>query len=238
VTRSILLASAASGSDESIVILPIGSLENHGVLPLGTDVLIATCVSEKAARLAACRGVVTAPPIPYSVAVEHAAPRITCSPETFIRYLEEVGASLLEWSRGAVFAVFHGGAFSAAYLAARVLRAKGHNIAVYSVWEAVSRILRDLYDVDAGLIHADPIEASMLLACGHSVGVQRASKEAVLESLPTLRQPRVTPWVHSDVPRLYPGSLVQASEELGEELVSAVAKELADYACSLAGGYA
>jgi len=232
-----LLALRGRDAVNNVVILPLGSLENHGVLPLGTDTLIASCVAERAVLGASCPGVLVAPLIPYTVSIEHTIPRVTAEPDTFIRYLVEVSRSLLEWSKGLVLAVFHGGVYPVAYMAARRLRVEGLNVAVFNSWDRVTSYLEKRYGVRVGLMHADPVEASLLLACGYSMGVKEAGKEDVINALKTSKQrePRHAPWVHRDVPSLYPSEEVTGSKELGRELLDFLAQELADYTCSLAG---
>ncbi len=234
--KGYLLALRGRDSVGNVVILPLGSLENHGVLPLGTDTLIASCVSERAALDASCPDVLVAPVIPYTVSIEHGIPRVTAEPDTFTRYLVEVSRSLLEWSKGLVLAVFHGGVYPVAYMAARKLRAEGFNIAVFNSWDTVTSYLEKRYGTRVGLVHADPVEASLLLACGYSVGAREAGKEDVIDALKTSKQRehRHVPWVHRDVPSLYPDKEVVGSKELGRELLGFLAQELADYTCSLA----
>ena len=231
-----LLALRGRDSAGRIVILPLGSLENHGVLPLGTDTLIASCVAERAVLDTSCPDVLVAPVIQYTISIEHSIPRVTAEPDTFTRYLVEVSRSLLEWSKGLVLAVFHGGVYPVTYMAARMLRAEGFDVAVFNSWDRVISYLEKRYGTRIGLVHADPVEASLLLACGYSVGVREAGKEDVINALKTSKQrePRHTPWVHRDVPGLYPSEEVIGSRELGEELLDFLAQELADYTCSLA----
>ncbi len=231
-----LLALRGRDSVGNVVILPLGSLENHGVLPLGTDTLIASCVAERAVLDTSCPNVLVAPVIQYTVSIEHSIPRVTVEPDTFTRYLVEVSRSLLEWSKGLILAVFHGGVYPVAYMAARKLRAEGFNIAVFDSWRTVTSYLEKRYDAEVGLMHADPVEASLLLACGYSIGIREAGKEDVINALKTSKQrePKHAPWVHRDVPDLYPNEEVIASRELGRELLDFLAKKLADYTCSLA----
>jgi creatinine amidohydrolase/Fe(II)-dependent formamide hydrolase-like protein len=229
------LLKTAYEKSSAAAILPIGSIENHGVLPLGTDTLIAECVTSKALVKASC-GVEALPVIPYSVSLEHAKPRATSSPQTFITYLVEVVESLLEYINAIVIAVFHGGAYPAAYLAARVLRSKGSRVASFNAWKIVESHIGSEYGIDGGIIHADAVEASLLLACGHRIGVKEASIEEVIDSLKAkpIRRIELEPWIHSDFGYIYPKNLVPASKEFGEELLELLASELADEACKLA----
>ncbi|KSW11434.1 hypothetical protein CF15_00830 [Pyrodictium occultum] len=219
-----LLELLGPGERVELVVQPIASIENHGVLPLGSDLLIARCVAE---RLRLPRGAAVAPPIPYSTAMEHEGFRVSLSPETFIRYLVEAGSSILQGARSLVFAVFHGGAFHAAYLAARVLRGRGHDAYLFNFWDTVSRALGR-----EALIHADCVEASILLACGHSKGVKPVEElgEECLRSSPGFQ-----PWVARDVPGIYPAEPVPASRRLGERLLGEAVTRLEELVESILG---
>jgi creatinine amidohydrolase/Fe(II)-dependent formamide hydrolase-like protein len=216
------------GKAAGVAVLPVAAYENHGVLPLEADLIIAECVSRRAAG--SCSGVELLPAIPYSVSIEHAVPRVTVSPTVFIEYLYEVASSILEAYKGLVVAVFHGGAYHAAYIAARMARARlGGRVAVFNFWQCVERVLAEDYGLRYSLIHADPAEASILLSCGCRSGVKPAPLGDVVEALKLMAGRRrlvVQPWIHSDVPSLYPREPVPASEELGGRIVSRCSQEL------------
>jgi creatinine amidohydrolase/Fe(II)-dependent formamide hydrolase-like protein len=213
----------------------VGSFENHGVLPPETDTLLAGCVSRRAAeRGRSCR-LAAAPPVAYSTAFEHSEPRVAVPAAVFIEYLKHVVRGLAGRGGCVVIAVFHGGAYPAAYLAARELRAGGVRAAVYDAWGRVAAYLEESRGARPGIIHADGIEASMLLACGSSRGVREAGLEEALAAAGK-PPPWVAPWIYSDLPGLYPSEHVPASLELGEELVGFLAEDLSEYACRLAGG--
>lgn len=199
-----------------VVIQPIASIENHGVLPLGADLLIADCAMS---RLELPEEVVIAPTIPYSTAAEHAGFRVSISPQTFVQYLVEVGLSILSSNNALLFAVFHGGAYHATYLAARILRSKGYEVYLFNFWDTVTRAL----GLEDALIHADCIEASILLACGYTQGVREAER---IDSSCIHRAPPYQPWVSRDVPGIYPGDPVPASRPLGEKLLQTATEQL------------
>ncbi|WP_317895275.1 creatininase family protein [Pyrofollis japonicus] len=232
--KTLLKTAYEKGS--AVAILPVGSVENHGILPLGTDTLIAECITNKALEKASC-DVEALPVIPYSVSLEHAKPRATSSPQTFITYLVEIVESLLEYTNAVIIAVFHGGAYPAAYLAARALRSKGFKVTSFNAWRTVESYIGSKYDIESGIIHADAVEASLLLACGHRVGIKEASIEEVIDSLRAKPGKRVElePWIYSDLGYIYPKTPVPASKEFGEELLELLASELADKACKLVG---
>ncbi|BES82461.1 creatininase family protein [Pyrodictium abyssi] len=199
-----------------VVIQPIASIENHGVLPLGADLLIADCTMR---RLELPEEAVIAPAIPYSTAAEHTGFRVSISPQTFVQYLVEVGSSILSNVNALLFVVFHGGAYHATYLAARILRSKGYEVYLFNFWDTVTRAL----GLEGMLIHADCIEASILLACGYTQGIREAER---IDSSCTRRAPPYQPWVSRDIPGMYPVDPVLASRPLGEKLLQTATEQL------------
>jgi creatinine amidohydrolase/Fe(II)-dependent formamide hydrolase-like protein len=214
-----------------VLVLPVASVENHGVLPPESDYLLARCVS---ARIAGVKGVVVAPPLPYSTALEHAGLGVALGarPTTYAAFMAELLASAARAVDAVVAAVFHGGAYAATYAAAReARRATGGLVAVWSFWDAVARALSERHGVQPYPIHADPVEASLLLACGHREGVREADLgEALAEAERRAERLRglPAPWLGEDDPAaLYPSSPVPASRVLGEELLAAAVDDLA-----------
>lgn len=91
------------------VLLPVGTVEAHGVTALGTDNTIPEAV---AARIAGPVNALIAPTIPYGITRSLLAyPGSTSvSPETFERYVFEVAASLVDTGfRRVAFLNGHGG---------------------------------------------------------------------------------------------------------------------------------
>jgi creatinine amidohydrolase len=94
------LDALATGRRAPVLLLPIGAIEPHGPhAPLGTDVLIATAICERAARALADDEAVRAlvlPAIPFGVTHYAAAFRgtISVSPATLTRLVEELRESL------------------------------------------------------------------------------------------------------------------------------------------------
>ncbi len=223
------------GDRPRALVIPVASVENHGVLPAGSDVIIARCFLERlAGRMKESRFLVAgAPVIPYSVAVEHEALgyTVTADAQSFLQYLTAVLVSAARLSQHVYVPVMHGGAYSVAYAAARAARRRsGARIRVYSFWDAVSRALRGR-GVPPYPIHADPVEASILAACGSTRGVVVAEPETVLEEAKR-RAERLQglpmPWLGEDAAdALYPAAAVPASPSLGEELLAEAVEGLA-----------
>jgi mycofactocin precursor peptide peptidase len=142
----------AASAAESILVIPIGSTEQHGPhLPLGADSDIAVAL---AGRLAAARpDMLLAPLIPYGSAGEHAAFPGTLS--IGAAALELVVVELVRSAdafAGVVLVSGHGG--NAAPLAAAVARLRGEG----------RRVLAWTPRVPGGDAHAGRTETSLLLA--------------------------------------------------------------------------
>lgn len=118
----------------ALVLLPIGSTEQHGPhLPLDTDTVIAEAVSRAAAaRLAAGEHpVLVAPSLGYGASGEHQAFPGTMSIGTPALHavIVELARSLRTWAPRLVVVTGHGGNMSALMSAIRQLRDEGHDAA-------------------------------------------------------------------------------------------------------------
>jgi creatinine amidohydrolase len=83
--------------ENTVLLLPIGSVEQHGVhMPLGTDTMLANRVCEAAARQLAPNAMVL-PPLWYGFSPHHMrfAGSITLGAETLTRLISEIVASLV-----------------------------------------------------------------------------------------------------------------------------------------------
>jgi creatinine amidohydrolase/Fe(II)-dependent formamide hydrolase-like protein len=217
-----------------LIVMPVASVENHGVLPAGSDFLIASCVRAKLATVLGDDAAL-APVLAYSTAVEHEALGLTvgASPLRFIGFLEELLVSAARLAKEAVAVVtFHGGAYCPAYSAARsVRRREAARIVVENFWEHIGSYLWERYGIEPYVVHADPVEASLLLACGYSRGVKPSPRGEVVEEIKKRAErlrslPR--PWLGEDnVQGLYPGEPVPANKGLGSELLAAAVERLA-----------
>src|SRR5918998_1073295 len=89
---------AALDRDRTIVVLPLGSVEQHGAhLPLGTDTLLAHSVSLSAAARLPGRVVVLPPPW-YGFSAHHMRfpGSVTLAPGTMMRLVEDIVTSVVE----------------------------------------------------------------------------------------------------------------------------------------------
>lgn len=221
---------------DTIAILPIASIEDHGPLPIATDFMIAECICrELESRL---RDKITLfETIPYTTCVEHSAcgTAIGVDFDTFYRYLVQILKSIANIFRGVIIVLTHGGALQCVYAASRYVRiSTGKNIVIASVLEIVKNYILRVYGINVDIIHADPIEASILLQCGYSYGIKEVPKDVVLN---TIRQGMdmhriegvIHPWICLDpaIRDRYVAESVIGSKELGRELIEAIIDTIA-----------
>jgi mycofactocin precursor peptide peptidase len=134
------------------VIVPLGSLEQHGPhLPLDTDTRIAAAVARAAA--AGRTGVAVAPPVTFGASGEHAAFPGTMSIGTaaLAELLVELGRDVTRHWGALLFVNGHGGNRDAVAAALHQLAGEGRRSAAFSI---------SPHDGDA---HAGMTETSMLL---------------------------------------------------------------------------
>jgi len=128
------------------VILPVGTIEAHGVSPLGTDNLIP---AEIAARIAADLRAVIAPTISYGItnSLLGYPGSLTVSGETFENYVREILISMGAWKfEKMVVMNGHGGQIEQLGRAARdAWQAKRIKIAVVHWWMCCDDIVEGIY---------------------------------------------------------------------------------------------
>ncbi|WP_408896502.1 mycofactocin biosynthesis peptidyl-dipeptidase MftE [Nocardioides sp. R1-1] len=143
--------------DAGVVLVPVGSLEQHGpALGLGTDALIATQVTRRAAaRLAGDgSGFLVAPTVPYGASGEHEdfPGTISIGHEALHLLLVELVRSATRWAGGVVLVNGHGGNVDSLVSAVVQLRGEGRAVA----WTSCRARGADA--------HAGRAETSLLLA--------------------------------------------------------------------------
>ncbi|MFT4262581.1 MAG: mycofactocin biosynthesis peptidyl-dipeptidase MftE [Nocardioides sp.] len=148
---SLLDAVSPEVSRGGLVLVPVGSVEQHGPhLPLDTDTVIATAVAEELAPLL---GGVVAPAVGYGASGEHQsyAGTISIGTTALTTTLVEIGRSLGTWAGRLVFVNGHGGNVFALRDAVAVLRGEGRDVD----WVPCA--------VQDGDAHAGRTETSLLL---------------------------------------------------------------------------
>ena len=153
-----LLADATSGEavGSRLVLVPVGSLEQHGPhLPLDTDTAIAMAVAAGVAdRLGeAGTDVWVAPPVTYAASGEHQSFAGTSSigTDALRVVLVELVRSMRTWAERVVLVNGHGGNLDALGAAVHQLVAEGHDVS----WAACATGSVDL--------HAGRTETSLML---------------------------------------------------------------------------
>ncbi|MEV0600232.1 mycofactocin biosynthesis peptidyl-dipeptidase MftE [Streptomyces sp. NPDC050315] len=138
-----------------LVLLPFGSLEQHGPhLPLDTDAEVATAVAHRAAaRLPGELDVVIAPVLPYGASGEHEgfAGTVSIGHVALRMLVTEIGRSMLRWAGRLLVVNGHGGNLTSLADAVTGLRGESRDVAW---WPCVPR------GSDA---HAGRTETSMML---------------------------------------------------------------------------
>ncbi len=222
-----LRVSALGDYRSHVLVIPIGSIESHGPLPPALDCLIAECLAARCSIEEA----VLAPPIPVSTSWEHhgLAPTISVSVDIFAKYLRELIESASKHFRAVLLLVAHGGAKPVAYAICRELISRGIRAAMFSIHSCIESYLRS-EGIEVEPIHADPIEASLALACSPTGidGVATASTEIVKQVLNELkpRRPLVEPWTWRDIAERYTVDRIPGSIEIGEKILNACCREL------------
>ena len=150
--------SSSDGTLAPIVLIPVGSTEQHGPhLPIGTDTLLAQEISGRAIHHT--DGLMIGPTISVSASGEHAGfpGTLSIGSATTTKMVVELVRSA-DWSAGVVLVNGHGGNHSAITTAVQTLTDEGRT--VMSWWPTWPR-RRDGGPAD---LHAGRIETSMMLA--------------------------------------------------------------------------
>src|SRR3954465_10578231 len=134
VPLSSITSPAAAGRRDALLVIPIGSTEQHGPhLPLSTDTDVAVAL---AGRLAAGRpDVLVAPPVPYGSSGEHDGFTGTLSigAAAIELVLVELGRSALPGTvRRMLLVSAHGGNAGPVTAAVRRLRSEGRDVRAWS----------------------------------------------------------------------------------------------------------
>lgn len=202
-----------------LVLVPVGSLEQHGPgLPLVTDALVATRVTQAAAQRLAATGVAVtvAPTQHYGASGEHEgfAGTISIGTEALQMLLVEIGRSALRWASGLIFVNGHGGNLEALAAAVRLLRSEGRAVG----WTTCSAPGMDA--------HAGRSETSLLLALAPELvrvdALAPGNTSPLTELLPRLRAEGVLAVSPSGVL----GDPTTADEAHGRRLMAAMVDRL------------
>jgi mycofactocin system creatininase family protein len=199
------------------VLLPIGSLEQHGPhLPLDTDARIAAAVARRAAT--GDPTVLLAPPLAYGASGEHEGfpGTLSIGHKALRAVLVELGRSAGAWASRLVFVNGHGGNLPTVPEAVAQLRHEGRDVAWFGCV------------VPRGDAHAGRTETSLLLALDPGVvrtdAAQPGNTAPLVELLPTLLRGGVA----AASPNGVLGDPRGATAEEGEDLLATMVARLRD----------
>ena len=179
-TRRLADATWPELDDRPLVVVPLGSVEQHGPhLPLATDTAVAQAVAE--AAVGDLDAAVLAPALAYGASGEHEGfpGTISIGTEALTALLTEYGRSVGRWASRLLVVNGHGGNLDALRAAVPLLRAEGRDVAWFPC------------GVPGGDAHAGRTETSLVLHVEPD-GVREALAEAgetapIGELLPRLR---------------------------------------------------
>jgi creatinine amidohydrolase len=208
------LASPALAGRRPILVVPLGSCEQHGPhLPLGTDTFVAAALAERLAERGS--GVVVAPSVGISASGEHAGFPGTLSIGTDVTaaVLVEIARSA-EWASGTVIVNGHGGNVEAVERAVATIRIEGRNVLAW--WPRVP-------DGDA---HAGHTETSLMLAIEPALVDVLSATPGELRPLPEIEDDLRTGGIRSISPSGVLGDPTDATLEHGRDLLDILTDDL------------
>lgn len=216
-------------SNVDTVILPIGSVEQHGShLPVGTDYLIAQALGEAVAEKL---DAFLLPTLPFSTCYEHRGRRgssICTRPSTFYQYLQELVLNLHDQGfRRVIILLGHGGTFIAGP-AVRELNAMYDDLQVVLVFPITNDKMRAITESKERNIHAGEGETScMLYLCEKAVNKELMLRNDEIPDVPQeylnyaslLKLSKTGVW----------GKPSLATKEKGEEIFKLMVEATIDY---------
>ncbi len=201
--------------DRALLVVPLGSTEQHGHhLPLGTDTTVACAVAE--AATGALDGALLAPALAYGASGEHEGfpGTVSLGTEALTGLLVEYGRSACRWAGRVLLVNGHGGNLDALRGAGTQLRTEGRDVAWFPC------------GVPGGDAHAGRAETSLMLHV--EPGAVREDRAAAGETAPLAEiLPRLrAEGVRGVSPTGVLGDPAGASAAEGAALLQAVAEAL------------
>ncbi len=184
-TRTELIALA---NDQTIVIVPLGSTEQHALhLPVGTDNVLVENVVHQAAAKAFAKGVsvLVTPTLPLGYAHHHIpfGGTMSISQDTLVRVLVDLGGSLAQQGYRRIFFVNgHGGNTLATAMAVTDLTTANKQclFAGGEYWnQAREKVMADRASEPGGMGHAGEFETSLFLAFAPGLAEMDKAEPAV-----------------------------------------------------------
>lgn len=231
---------AAQLARNPLVILPAGSVEQHGPhLPAGTDIFAANAIAHAVAER---MDALVLPGGPLGVTPMHMPfeATLTLTPETYMRVVIETCASAAQHGARRLLALnWHEGNIPALAIAAERLH-REHGLSVLTVQACY--VAAELYGKDyGGLTHGGEIEALAVLACRpelvHLERVERSSDPARGRKWDRLRRTRAYQPVLTDIRTIAPtgwyGAPEHATPEKARRMLEGVADAIATEAAEI-----
>ena len=225
---------------DAMVILPVGSLEQHGPhLPVEVDSLLGETIAIRTARLVAERGqpVLVLPMLWTGLSEHHMSfgGTITLDLATFSAVIENICRSVLRHGfKRIVLLNAHGGNENALRNCTDELSVKlDAPIVQFTYWYAAAEPIGAILETQKGLSHACEAETSMMMALRPDLVAHDRIPLAKVNRAPDVSDvvgPGVYRW-RSIVSRSASGVLVNpeaATPEKGNRLLDAVTRALAD----------
>lgn len=175
---------AEAAKKDTLVIVPVGSIEQHGPhLPINTDI----CDSYEITKLVATRerDIVVAPPVWWGYSPYHAglAGTISLRPEIFLGLLQDICDGIISHGFRKIFILNgHGGNRNLISVAVfECMRRTGVSIAAASYWDLAADRIREIRESPVGgMGHACELETSLqLLFQPELVRMELATREMV-----------------------------------------------------------
>ncbi len=232
------------GKRRKLVILPIGTIEQHGpYLPIDTDLRIAQLLAEKLehsfADLSSDVDALLLPAIPFSCSWEHqGVGTVALTVSTVAGILHDLAKSLKAWNMPFLLICvnWHGGNDILASLTTEITATEGIPAAVIPSTAQVGKSwdksgITAVNDVHAGAVETSVVQAywpdlvaKSLPASAHYVpDIAPAKTQAVLQSLGSYAVAETGIW----------GAPEQADPEKGKQLVETLAQQMHDQAKAL-----
>ena len=225
---------AAQLKRNPLVILPCGSVEQHGPhLPTGTDTLAANAVSHAVAER---MDALVLPATPFGVTPMHMPfeGTITLAPDTYLRIVTDTCASTAKHGAKYLLIVnWHEGNIASLAIAAEALH-REHGMSVVTVQACY--VAEELYGASCGgLTHGGEIEALAVLAhrpdLVHLDRIDYSSDHALGHKMDKLRRTRTFQPVLTDIRSIAPtgwfGSPQHATPEKAKRMLADIAEQIA-----------
>ena len=225
---------AAQLKRNPLVILPCGSVEQHGPhLPTGTDTLAANAVSHAVAER---MDALVLPATPFGVTPMHMPfeGTITLAPDTYLHIVTDTCASTAKHGAKYLLIVnWHEGNIASLAIAAEALH-REHGMSVVTVQACY--VAEELYGASCGgLTHGGEIEALAVLAhrpdLVHLDRIDYSSDHALGHQMDKLRRTRTFQPVLTDIRSIAPtgwfGSPQHATPEKAKRMLADIAEQIA-----------